>query len=96
MFYFLITDFQVYEGNWIREFDGREVNLKLGTNGKLKCKMKHWEHESPNVLNATKGGLYWEHDPGMKGVYHYLDKKIVWQNGLTWKRKGNYIVWRFK
>ena len=91
MFYFLITDFQVYEGNWIRDFDGREVNLRLGTNGKLKCKMKHWKHaKSSNLLNATKESVYWEHDPGMKGVYK--DQKIVWQNGLTWKRKGNYIV----
>lgn len=56
-------DFQIYEGDWIRVFDGKEIKLTMYDTDKVKFKTKDWKHDkSTKLLNITKDGIYFE-DP---------------------------------
>ena len=82
--------YQMYEGEWIRDFDQKAVNLTLRDGGKLKFTTKNWNNsKSINLLNVIKdGGIQWENEPRMKGTYN--QGMITWENGQKWMRKGIY------
>ena len=80
------TDYDIYEGIWMRSSDSAKIRCDFRFDGKLKCKWD--EGGAQNVLEVTKTCLTWDKDSTVKGSYD--NGSITWSNGSIWIKEGAY------